>query len=71
MMPGPGGDTSAPAGGAPSGRDDAPQGQAGPQAGATPSTKDLPKEPVNLVVTFNKVKGSLGLSIVAAKVSHI
>ena len=55
MMPGPGGEASTPGG-----REEGP--------GAT-TPKVMPKEPEIMTVTFNKVKGSLGLSIVAAKVS--
>jgi len=43
-----------------------------PQHNAEPPRvrPQLPKEPEVMTVTFNKVKGSMGLSIVAAKVGN-
>ena len=42
------------------------QQQQSPQGPSSP----ISKEPEVIVVSFNKVKGSMGLSIVAAKVSY-
>lgn len=51
---------------APDVRHQGPQ-QSPPQPGQAPLSKD----PEVITVTFNKVKGSMGLSIVAAKVSGV